>query len=64
MKQIGGPVLAQIAARLRFQPLSTLKLLPYAYAWEQIDAGKATLDSTVTWIETTKDDPEHHDRRA
>jgi Beta-lactamase enzyme family/Bacterial tandem repeat domain 1 len=57
VKQLGGPTLAQIGARLRFQPLSTLKLLPYAYAWEQIDQGKATLDSTIGWIEATKDDP-------
>ena len=57
VKQIGGPVLARIAASLRFQPLSTLKLLPYAYAWEQIDQGKATLDTTVSWVEATKDDP-------
>jgi hypothetical protein len=57
VKQVGGSTLANIAAGLRFQPLSTLKLLPYLYTLIEVDEGKATLDdTTVSWIEATKDD--------
>ncbi len=58
VKQVGGSCLADIAGGLRFQPLSTLKLLPYLYTMIELDKSSATLNgTTVSWIETTKDDP-------
>jgi hypothetical protein len=57
VKQIGGPVIADLAAHLRFQPLSTLKLLPYLVAIDRIDRGLDSLNSLLTWTEATQDDP-------
>jgi len=58
VKEVGGDTLAEIAAGLRFQPLSTLKLLPYLYTMIEIDGGAASLAGTsVSWTEAAKDDP-------
>lgn len=51
VKQVQGPVIADLAGGLRFQPLSTLKLLPYRYAFEEIDNGNAKLGTNVSWTE-------------
>lgn len=50
VKEANGPVIAELGAGLRFQPASTLKLLPYLYAIQEVDRGNATLDSTVSWL--------------
>lgn len=58
VKQVGGPTLAEANASTRFQPLSTLKLLPYLYTMIEVDKGNATLKgTTLSWVEATKDDP-------
>lgn len=59
VKEINGAVLAGMNTGKSFQPLSTLKLLPYLYAMIEIDkSSSATLQNTsVTWIEATQDDP-------
>ncbi len=66
VKEVGGGTLAEIAANLRFQPLSTLKLLPYLHAIVEVDAGRATLGgTTVSWVEATQDNPNtNFDERA
>ena len=58
VKQVGGPVIANLAARLRFQPLSTLKLLPYLIAMDRMDRGLDSLNSLLTWTQATQDDPD------
>ncbi len=58
VKQVGGPVIANLAAHLRFQPLSTLKLLPYLIAMDRIDRGLDSLNSLLTWTQATSDDPD------
>jgi hypothetical protein len=51
VKESNGPVIADIAGALPFQPASTLKLLPYLYAITEIDRLQATMDgSFVSWI--------------
>ncbi|HET9958202.1 MAG TPA: serine hydrolase [Polyangiaceae bacterium] len=62
VKQVGGPVLVDLAANLRFQPLSTLKLLPYLYVWDRIDNATkeadnapTTLATRISWTEATGD---------
>jgi len=51
VKESNGPIIADIAGGLRFQPASTLKLLPYLYAVQEVDRGNASLGgSTVSWI--------------
>lgn len=58
VKEVGGPVLADQAGDLPFQPLSTLKLLPYLHAMIEIDDDKASLNGTqISWTETTVDNP-------
>lgn len=56
VKQVGGPVYAGLADTLRFQPLSTLKLLPYTYAIEQIDKGEESPSTVVDWWAAKNDD--------
>ena len=52
VKEVNGPVLADIGGGLRFQPASTLKLLPHLYAVQEVDVGNASLDGTqVNWLE-------------
>lgn len=58
VKQVGGPVIADMAARLRFQPLSALKLLPYLIAMDRIDRSLDSLDTVLTWTEAVEDDPD------
>jgi len=59
VKEVGGDALADQAGDFRFQPLSTLKLLPYLYAMIEIDNGQASMSgSTASWIETTVDNPD------
>jgi hypothetical protein len=53
VKRVGGDSLADWCANLRFQPLSTLKLLPYFYAVRQIDKDGASLASTFSWKESS-----------
>lgn len=55
VKQVGGPVYADLAGALPFQPLSTLKLLPYLYTMMEIDKGNASLNSILDWTEFTTD---------
>jgi hypothetical protein len=57
IKEINGQVLAGMNTGLSFQPLSTLKLLPYLYTMVEIDKGNATLATNLTWIEATTNDP-------
>jgi hypothetical protein len=58
VKPVGGTALVDLAGDWPFQPLSTLKLLPYLYTMIEIDKGNATLaDTSVSWTETTVDDP-------
>jgi hypothetical protein len=57
-KQVGGLVYSNLAGNLPFQPLSTLKLLPYTYAIEQIDKGDESLNTVVDWYEPKEDDPD------
>ncbi len=57
VKPVGGTALADLAGDWPFQPLSTLKLLPYLYTMIEIDKGTATLPYTsVSWTEATVDD--------
>jgi len=57
VKESGGPVLAHLAGGLPFQPASTLKLLPYLYAIQEIDLGNRTLDgSSVSWLQDDHDE--------
>ncbi|HEY5784895.1 MAG TPA: serine hydrolase [Microlunatus sp.] len=53
VKRLGGPVIAEHQAGTIFQPLSVLKLLPYAHALMQIDRGRSTLDTMVSWPDPT-----------
>jgi hypothetical protein len=53
VKWVGGASLAELCANLRFQPLSTLKLLPYFYAMAQVDKGDASLGGTFSWKESS-----------
>lgn len=57
VKEVGGPTHAALAANLSFQPLSTLKLLPYLHAWIEIDHGNASLGGPLFWVEAKSDDP-------
>jgi hypothetical protein len=51
---MGGNVLAEHCSDVCFQPLSTLKLLPYLHTLIEIDKGNATLNGTkVTWVQPT-----------
>ena len=49
VKEMDGKVLAQHNAEVCFQPLSTLKLLPYLHALVEVDQGDTTMASTVSW---------------
>ena len=54
VKEMGGNVLAEHCSDVCFQPLSTLKLLPYLHTLIEIDKGNATLNGTkVTWVQPT-----------
>jgi hypothetical protein len=54
VKPVDSASLAELCANLRFQPLSTLKLLPYFYAVLQVDKGNATLSGTnFSWRESS-----------
>ena len=57
VREVGGPVLADMAGSFPFQPLSTLKLLPYLNAWMEIDKGTESLSSILHWTESTIDNP-------
>lgn len=58
VQRVGGPVLAQRRSRRSFQPLSTLKLLPYLHALIEVDKTPMTLEEKVTWPQPTVDDPD------
>lgn len=54
VKQLNGEVLADHGADGCFQPLSTLKLLPYLHTFIEVDTKKASLAGTkVSWVEKT-----------
>ena len=54
VKEMGGNVLAEHCSDVCFQPLSTLKLLPYLHTLIEVDKGNATLNGTkVTWVQPT-----------
>lgn len=57
VKQLDGPLLAQHNADVCFQPLSTLKLLPYLHALIAVDQGETTMESTVSWVQPTSGTP-------
>jgi hypothetical protein len=52
VKRMSGEILAEHCADVCFQPLSTLKLLPYLHAIIEVDKGNATLTGTkISWVE-------------
>lgn len=60
VKESSGPILADMAGGLPFQPASTLKLLPYLYAIQEVNAGDASLDgTTVSWLQDDEDEDAH-----
>jgi hypothetical protein len=66
VRQFGGPTIAGLAEKVPFQPMSVLKLLPFALAIDYLDreatppggGGPTTLASTVSWVAASKDDPD------
>jgi hypothetical protein len=51
---MAGDTIAELNADVCFQPLSTLKLLPYLHALIEIDKGADSLDgTTVSWVAPT-----------
>lgn len=59
VKELDGKILAQHCADVCFQPLSTLKLLPYLHVLRQVDQGEATLDgTTVSWVQPGSGTPQ------
>jgi Beta-lactamase enzyme family len=57
VKEMDGKVLAQHNAEVCFQPLSTLKLLPYLHALVEVDQGHTTMASTVSWVQPVRGTP-------
>jgi len=58
VKRMGGDVLAEHCSDVCFQPLSTLKLLPYLHTLIEMDKGNASLsDTNVSWVEPTNGTP-------
>ena len=54
VKRVSGEVLAEHCSDVCFQPLSTLKLLPYLYTLIEVDKGNASLSgTTVSWVQPT-----------
>jgi hypothetical protein len=49
VKEVGGPVVAEVGARLPFNPASTIKLVAHLYAVQEIDRGNESLQSRVEW---------------
>jgi hypothetical protein len=59
VKRLGDQVLAEHCSDLCFQPLSTLKLLPYLHTLIEVDKGNATMTgTTVSWIQPTTGTPD------
>lgn len=59
VKELGGDVLADHCSEVCFQPLSTLKLLPYLHALRSVDAGTSSLTgTTVSWVQPTTGTPQ------
>lgn len=48
LKQVGGPVLANLMDSSTFEPASTLKIATHLYTFRQLQAGTVTLDTTIT----------------
>lgn len=48
-KRFDGQTIAEHNAGAVFQPLSILKLLPYAHALMQVDRGVSTMGTSVSW---------------
>jgi hypothetical protein len=58
VKRLAGTTLAELNADVCFQPLSTLKLLPYLHALVEVDKGSASMDTTkVSWVAPTTGTP-------
>jgi hypothetical protein len=54
VKRMGDEVLAEHCSEVCFQPLSTLKLLPYLHTIIEVDKGNATMNGTsISWIQPT-----------
>jgi beta-lactamase class A len=49
LKQVGGPVLADLNSNMQFEPASMIKVVLYLTALEQVQAGKAKLTQNVNW---------------
>jgi hypothetical protein len=47
LKQVGGPVLANLEESFSFEPASTIKVLPHLYAINQVQNGTANLNDAV-----------------
>jgi hypothetical protein len=47
LKQVGGPVLANLEESFSFEPASTIKVLPHLYAMNQVQNGAANLTDSV-----------------
>lgn len=58
VKEVNGQTYADMAGGLRFQPLSSLKLLPYLHAIIEAEKAQMSLDDvSVSWTEATVDNP-------
>lgn len=53
VKELDGEIIAEHNADVCFQPLSTLKLLPYLHAITKVDEGDVSTESTVSWLQPT-----------
>lgn len=47
LKQVGGPVLANLEESFAFEPASSIKVLPHLYAMHQVQDGAANLTDSV-----------------
>jgi hypothetical protein len=56
LKQVGGPVLANLNSTRQFEPASTIKVLLYLTALRQVQAGKASLTQPVSFYYRPGDD--------
>jgi hypothetical protein len=58
VKRLGAEVLAEHCSDVCFQPLSTLKLVPYLHTLIEVDKGNASLSGTkVSWVQPTTGTP-------
>ncbi|HEY6136540.1 MAG TPA: serine hydrolase [Thermoanaerobaculia bacterium] len=58
VKRLNHEMLAEHCSEACFQPLSTLKLLPYLYTLIEVDKGNATMNgTTLSWVQPTTGTP-------